>query len=162
MDRQNTTLDDISGVIGFTPTLKLSAWYGATNNLYVPESAADSPVLVRLLGEDLAQRLCVAFPREFLAIPRLSTYDDESLRYRIATLLMTGLSTRQVSKFEQISERRVQQICRELEREGVIEPIGPQKLSGKEVEFVRKRVRRNDVEKALAKNAVGNSVARKV
>ena len=50
MEQQNTTLDDISSVIGFSPTLRLSAWYGNGNNLYIPDRVEDGQVLVLLLG----------------------------------------------------------------------------------------------------------------
>lgn len=124
MDIRNTTLDDISGVIGFTATLRLSAWFGANNNLYVPEIVEDEHLLVRLIGRSAAERMAVAFPREHLAIPRPTSYEEDARRWRIATLLERGLSTRQVSVFEKIGERRVQQICRELEVAGLIAPVG--------------------------------------
>ena len=124
MELQNTTLDDIAGVIGFTPTLRLSAWFGAGNNLYVPEVVEDGQILVRLLGRPNAERLAAAFPCEHLAIPRLTVYEEESRRLRVALMLSSGHSTRQVASFERMSERRIQQLCRELETAGLIAPIG--------------------------------------
>lgn len=124
MELRNTTLDDIAGVIGFTPTLRLSAWFGAGNNLYVPEVVEDDQVLVRLLGRQNAERMAEAFPCEHLAIPRLTVYEEDSRRLRIAMMLSSGQSTRQVASFERMTERRVQQICRELETAGLIAPIG--------------------------------------
>ena len=124
MDIRNTTLDDISGVIGFTATLRLSAWFGAGNNLYVPEVVEDGQLLVRLIGRRAAERMAEAFPREHLAIPRPTSYEEDLRRWRIATMLDKNISTRQVSVFEKIGERRVQQICRELETAGLIRPVG--------------------------------------
>lgn len=124
MDMRNTTLDDIAGVIGFTPTLRLSAWFGAGNNLYVPEIVEDGQVLVKLLGRKSAERMAEAFPCEYLAIPRLTVYEEDSRRLRVAMMLSSGQSTRQVASFERMSERRVQQLCRELETAGLIAPIG--------------------------------------
>ena len=124
MDIRNTTLDDIAGVIGFTATLRVSAWFGAGNNLYVPEVVEDDQLLVRLIGRSAADRMAEAFPREHLAIPRPTSYEEDLRRWRIATLLERGFSTRQVSGFEKLSERRVQQICRELETAGLIRPVG--------------------------------------
>lgn len=124
MEIKNTTLDDIAGVIGFTATLRLSAWFGAGNNLYVPEDVEDDQLLVRLIGLSAAKRMAEAFPREHLAIPRPTSYEEDSRRWRIAMLLERGLSTRQVSVFEKLGERRVQQICRELEAAGLIRPVG--------------------------------------
>lgn len=127
MELRNTTLDDIAGVIGFTATLRLAAWFGGGangNNLYVPEKVEDDQLLVRLIGRSAAERMARAFPREWLTVPRPTSYDDDLRRWRIATLLERGMSTRQVASFEKISERRVQQICRELEVAGLIKPVG--------------------------------------
>lgn len=126
--QKNTTLDDIAAVIGFSATLRLSAWFGNGNNLYVPDTVEDGQVLVRLLGRSAAERLTQAFGREHLAVPRLASYEEDVRRKRIGSLLEGGFSTRQVSQFERISERRVQQICRELEVAGLITPVGPAKL----------------------------------
>lgn len=135
MDIRNTTLDDISGVIGFTATLRLSAWFGAGNNLYVPEVVEDGQLLVRLIGRRAAERMAEAFPREHLAIPRPTSYEEDLRRWRIATMLDKNISTRQVSVFEKIGERRVQQICRELETAGLIRPVGgPEEKSDKKRE----------------------------
>ena len=127
MDIQNTTLDDIAAVIGFSATLRLSAWFGNGNNLYVPDTVEDGQVLVRLIGRSAAERLTQAFGREHLAVPRLVVYEEDVRRKRIASLLEGGFSTRQISQFDRISERRVQQICRELEVAGLITPVGPAK-----------------------------------
>lgn len=127
MDIQNTTLDDIAAVIGFSATLRLSAWFGNGNNLYVPDTVEDGQVLVRLIGRSAAERLTKAFGREHLAVPRLAAYEEDVRRKRIASLLEGGFSTRQISQFDRISERRVQQICRELEVAGLITPVGPAK-----------------------------------
>lgn len=127
MEQQNTTLDDISAVIGFSPTLRLSAWYGNGNNLYIPDRVEDGQVLVLLLGRSAAERLSQAFPGEHLAVPRLTAYEEDVRRQRIGSLLENGFSTRKISQFERISERRVQQICRELEMAGLIAPVGPAK-----------------------------------
>lgn len=127
MDIQNTTLDDIAAVIGFSATLRLSAWFGNGNNLYVPDTVEDGQVLVRLIGRSAAERLTQAFGREHLAVPRLAAYEEDVRRKRIASLLEGGFSTRQISQFDRISERRVQQICRELEVAGLITPVGPAK-----------------------------------
>ena len=127
MEQQNTTLDDISSVIGFSPTLRLSAWYGNGNNLYIPDRVEDGQVLVLLLGRSAAERLSNAFPGEHLAVPRLTSYEEDVRRQRIGSLLESGFSTRKISQFERISERRVQQICRELEQAGLIAPVGPEK-----------------------------------
>ena len=125
MDRTNTTLDDIAAVIGFSATLRLSAWYGNGNNLYVPNNVEEGQVLVLLIGRSAAQRLTEEFGGGHLAVPRIVSYEEDCRRQRVATLLTRGFSTREVSRFEKVSERRIQQICRELEQCGIIAPVGP-------------------------------------
>lgn len=127
MEQKNTTLDDIASVIGFTPTLRLSAWYGNGNNLYIPDRVEEGQVLVLLLGRSAAERLSQAFPGEHMAVPRLTAYEEDVRRQRIGSLLESGFSTRKISQYERISERRVQQVCRELETAGLIAPVGPAK-----------------------------------
>lgn len=138
MAQQNSTLDDIAAVIGFTATLRLAAWYGNTNTLYVPAVVEDDQVLVRLIGRPAAERMAEAFPAEYLAVPRMTAYEEEERRSRIGRLLEKGFSMREVTKFERVGERRVQQICRELEQAGLIEPIGPERpRKGKHAKSVR-------------------------
>ena len=124
MDHRNTILDDISSVIGFTLTLRVAAWFGNTNSLYVPQTVEEGQLLVMLIGRRPAEKLTEAFPGEWLAVPRLTAYEEDERRHRIALLLTRGFSTREVSKIERMSERRVQQLCRELEVAGVIPPVG--------------------------------------
>lgn len=124
MDLRNTTLDDMATVIGFSATLRLSAWYGHGNTLFVPLQVEEGQVLVTLLGMPAATRLTQAYPGEHIYIPRITQYEEDVQRHRIAKMLEKGFSTREVSRHERMSERRVQQICRELETAGLILPVG--------------------------------------
>lgn len=128
---QNTTLDDISAVIGFTATARLSAWYGDGNNLFIPLTVEEGQVLVVLIGRSAAERLTLEFGGSHLAVPRISTYEEDMRRQRICAMLRKGFSTREVSRHERMSERRVQQICRELETAGLMAPVGPAKSTRK-------------------------------
>lgn len=127
MAARNNTLDDIASVIGMTPTLVLAAWYGGSasgSSLFVPERVEEGQVLVKLIGRSAAERMAAAFPGEHLAVPRPVAYQNELRRSQIATLLTNKFTTRQVASFLEMSEKRVQQICRELEVEGLIAPVG--------------------------------------
>lgn len=139
MEHRNTTLDDVASVIGFTLTLRLAAWFGDGNNLYVPPVPKEDHMLVKLLGKRPAELLAEAFPGEWLAIPRLTAYEEEERRRRVALFLTRGCSTREVARLERMSERRIQQICRELEVAGVIPPIGRDKTQDEAAAVVRKR-----------------------
>ena len=130
MEMKNSTLDDISAVIGFTATLRLSAWFGDLGNLYVPESVDEDHILVKLLGKNTAERLVREWPKKFLSIPRLTAYEEDSQRRFIGYLLARNASPREIGCLLRKSERRVQQICRELEAAGLIPVIAPRKRAG--------------------------------
>ncbi len=127
MELQNTTLDDISSVIGFSATARLAAWYGNGSNLFVPLTVDDGQVLVGLIGRVCAERLTLEFGGTHLAVPRIAAYEEDIRRQRIHALLVKGFSTREVARYERMSERRVQQICREMEVIGLMAPVGPAK-----------------------------------
>jgi len=124
LDRPNTILDDIAPVAGFSATLRISAWYGDASPLYVPATVAEHQILVRLLGQSAAQRMAQEFGGEYLAIPKVSSYDEDRRRHKVAVLAARGFSMREIARMTELSERRVQQICRELEHSGIIAPLG--------------------------------------
>ena len=125
MELRNTTLDDISAVIGFSATLRLVAWFGDGSNLYVPNTAEEGHLLVRLIGLPAAARLCEAWPGEHLSVPRLRDHEDDLRKRFVARMIEKGFGTREIAGMQRISERRVQQILRELELAGLVQPAGP-------------------------------------
>ena len=50
LDIKNTTLDDVAAVIGFSATLRLSAWLGDSHPVYIPAVAEAGQLLTRLIG----------------------------------------------------------------------------------------------------------------
>ena len=131
MDIKNTTLDDISAVIGFSATLRLAAWFGDGSNLYIPKVLEEGHLLVKLIGNSAAKKLSEEWGSETLSIPRLRNYEDDVKRRTIGRMLERGFGWREISVFMRMSERRVQQICRELEAAGLINVVAPLKASGK-------------------------------
>jgi hypothetical protein len=130
MSLRNTTLDDLAAVVGFTATLRISAWY-ANTNLWVPQKLDAEHPLAKLIGESAAKRLSQEWGGSFLSVPRLKNYEDDERRRIIARMLESGISTNEIAAFVRLGERRVQMICRELEVEGLLEPVGPAKSSQK-------------------------------
>lgn len=133
MELRNTTLDDIASVIGFSATLRLVAWFGDGNNLYVPVAPEEGQLLTKLIGITAARRLCETWPGEHLAVPRLRDHEDDVRKRLVARLLEKGFSTREIAGLQRVSERRVQQICRELEAAGLVAPVGPAKAQPRAV-----------------------------
>lgn len=131
MDIRNTTLDDVAAVIGFSATLRLAAWFGDGGNLYVPETVTEQQVLSRLIGFSAARLLSQQWGGEHLALPRLRAYEDDVLRRMVGRMLEKNFSSREVAVHMRISERRVQQIARELEQAGLIDVVLPKKAEKK-------------------------------
>lgn len=142
MKTHKTTLEDICAVIGFTATLRLAAWFGdGTSNLYVPQKVEEGMLLCRLIGEPAARRMVAEWPGENVAVPMLRDYEDDMRKRFVGRMLEQGFGTREISGKMRMSERRVQQICRELELAGLIRVVGgpsrgkspakaPEKLQG--------------------------------
>ena len=127
MELENTTLDDLSAVIGFSATLRLSAWFGDGGNLYIPGEASEGQLIPRLIGLPAARRLSEEWGNEHIAIPRLRSYEVDVRRRLVGRMLEKGFGTREIAVHTRISERRVQQICRELELAGLIDVVLPEK-----------------------------------
>lgn len=138
MELRNTTLDDVAGVIGFSATLRLAAWFGDGGNVYVPEKVEPGQVLVKLVGLGAAQRLCDEWGGEHLALPRLRAYEDDVRRRMIGRMLEHKFSTREVAMHMRMSERRIQQIARELEVAGLIDVVLPTREKSQENERGKK------------------------
>ena len=127
MELKNTTLDDLSAVIGFSATLRLAAWFGDGSNLYVPTQVTVEQLLSRLIGLSNAQRLSAEWGGEHIAIPRLKDYEDDVRKRIVGRMFEKNFGTREIAGHMRMSERRVQQICRELEMSGLIPVQGPRK-----------------------------------
>lgn len=129
LDHSKTTLEDIAAVVGLTATLRLSAWFGdGTSNAYVPQLAEEGQLLVRLIGLPAAKALSKEWGGEHLAVPRLRDYEDDMRKKAIGRMFEKGFGSREIAAHLRISERRVQQICRELEVAGLIAIVGPREL----------------------------------
>lgn len=151
MELKNTTLDDLAAVIGFTPTLRLAAWFGGRGNLYIPDKCEEGQLLVKLIGMSAAKKLTEEWGLEHIAVPRLSAYEEDERKRNIGWLLERGATTREISRQMLMSERRVQQICRELEVAGLIQIVTPKTASN----FDRRKAPRTGAKNA-GENALEN------
>lgn len=147
MELQNSTLDDIAAVIGFSAALRLSAWFGDCGNLYVPANAEDGQLLVKLIGLSAAARLSAEWGQQHVAVPRLRAYEDDLRKRRIGRCLEKGFGYREIAGMERISQRRVQQIAEELTRLGLLLEKPPGKSP------LEKASSKNPPEKAPLENA---------
>jgi hypothetical protein len=108
-----TTLGDISTVIGYDATRSLHAWF-AGRSLYVPlQPEADHPLAI-LLGLATFRFLVGAYAGEMLKIPTEAAENWAFRDRRIAEMLAAGQTAADVATQVDLSERRVQQIRDEL------------------------------------------------
>lgn len=89
---ENSMLDDISAVIGFTATLRLSAWYGDRGNLYIPSNTEEGHPLTKLLGVSVAKRLSKEWGGTHISVPRLTGYEEDGQKRFIGEMLARGCS----------------------------------------------------------------------
>jgi hypothetical protein len=117
---QASNLDDVAGVIGYTATRILSAWY-AGRSLYVPGRARDDHPLARLIGPAALRALVREFASIQVAIPPEAEDDRFRRDRRIAAALVAGQTAKQIADNESLTVRRVEQIRAELVSSGWLE-----------------------------------------
>lgn len=129
MQLRNTTLDDLSAIIGFTATARLAAWFGG-RNLYVPEQAIPDSVLASLVGMSAAKRLSAEFGLEWVAVPSLGVALRDSRYAKICDLMKRDVPLHKIAEQMGMGLRRVQQLRVEFEAIGLL----PTREEGKSLE----------------------------
>ena len=129
MEIKNTTLDDLAAVIGFSATLRLSVWFGDRGSLYIPNCTSESQFLAKLIGLPAATALSNAWGREHVSVPGMRQYQNDVVRRDIGEMFEHGLSSRKIAKQKGMTQRRVQQICRELECAELISIVAPETVA---------------------------------
>jgi len=140
MELKNTTLDDLASVIGFSATIRLAAWFGDRGNVYIPNKCEEGQLLVKLIGMSAAKKLTEEWGHQHMSIPRISQYEDDLVKREIGRLLEHHMATREIANSKRMSERRIQQICRELELAGLIAIVAPDKAAGQSGKKCRENV----------------------
>ena len=118
-DLRNTTLDDIAGVIGFTATVRLAAHYGG-RDLHVPINVSSEHPVAKLIGENRMGYLNREWAGQRLSVPSLGVVECEVRAGRVLSLLLAGMSTSQSANLTGLTDRRVQQLKRDYQSEGLL------------------------------------------
>ncbi|MQR02344.1 hypothetical protein [Glaciimonas soli] len=119
MERPNTNLDDIANVIGFSATLRITAWFGGSN-LYIPGHAYEQHAVAKLIGLAAFKRLVEEWGNEHLTIP-INRADEVDRRNRhISDLMVRGMGAKEIAFETGLHERRIQQLRRQLEESGLV------------------------------------------
>lgn len=119
----NSVLDDIGGVIGYTPTRKLALAFGG-RRLSVPHIVRDGHPLAVLIGLPAFRALVREFSGVDLFLPTAG--DDDRFRRDlvIAERLAAGATSADIALEMAISVRRVEQIRCDLGASGWIRYSG--------------------------------------
>jgi hypothetical protein len=115
---KNTMMDDICAVIGLNATLHLVAWVGG-ENLYIPNKLDKNHLLSKLIGLDIALRLCNEWPSQIIQVPTFRAFEDLQKRKQIVRMFEMGFCVSEISTNFNMTTRRVEQICREFEAVGL-------------------------------------------
>lgn len=128
MQIKNTTLDDLSALIGFSATVRFAMWFGNRDHkLWVPTLASEDHVIAKLVGVPAMSRLVEEFGGEHLSVPSLHGVFVEGRNALIRDRFLAGVGSREISLETGLTERRVQQIRREFETLGILPLILPEK-----------------------------------
>lgn len=116
---QPSIIDDIGAIIGVSATMRLMALFGGTK-LYIPETIrADHPI-AHGIGSTAAAQLSNHFAREHIDLPEGEEFMRLHRVRRVASLLRTGMSPRDVGMLVGVSTRQAGNYRAEAERLGLL------------------------------------------
>jgi len=114
MDAKNTTHEDLAQIIGFTATVRLSAYFGG-KNMTVPKNVSEKTVLAKLIGMSAARMLSAEYGGERFAVPTMHLAEVELRNARVLEQLREGVSTDKIAANAGLTQRRVQQLRLQFE-----------------------------------------------
>lgn len=117
----NTTLDDLSAVIGFSATVRLVSHYGG-RDLHVPAEVSELHPVAKLIGVSRMRHLVNVWPEERVSVPTLATIRQEIRHATVLRLMLHGIDEHTIAAMTDLGHRRVLQLKREFEREGLLTP----------------------------------------
>ena len=106
---QNSTLDDISAVVGFTATVALAARYGG-KNLHIPLQTSGEHPIAKLAGISVMERLVQNWGGKSLAIPTLNCVEISLRNERVTQMLQAKTPHKTIAKMTGLSLRRITQL----------------------------------------------------
>jgi hypothetical protein len=119
---KNSLLDDISSVVGFSATVRLSAHYGG-RDLTVPLNISDKHPLAKLIGMSALNRLHAEWAGIRLAMPRLTIAEVEIRNAKILQKLLAGNSVENIAGETGLSNSRVRQLRKAFEADGILPQV---------------------------------------
>lgn len=125
MDVKNTTLDDLAPIVGFTATVRLTAYFGG-KNMTVPKHVSEKHVLAKLIGMSAARKLSDEYAGCRFWVPTLHVAEIELRNAKVLEQLRNLVSTDKIAASTGLTVRRVQQLRAQFETAGFL----PEILSG--------------------------------
>jgi len=119
MDTKNTLLDDISAVIGFTPTVLLASWFGGTQ-IRVVSKFDENHLVAKIIGVRAFERLVGTFGDTNIHIPKVAIHQRFLRWKRVHDLLLAGSSVNAIVEELGITIQHVHNIRRDLEDSGIL------------------------------------------
>lgn len=124
MDSRNTTLDDLAPIVGFTATIKLSAYYGG-KNITVPKQVSEKHAIAKVIGLSAAKMLANEYPGCQLWVPTLHVAEIEMRNAKVLERLRSGVGTDKIAAETGLTVRRIQQLRAQYESAGFLPEILP-------------------------------------
>jgi hypothetical protein len=118
-DLINSTLDDISSVIGFSATIRLAANYG-DRDVNVPNVVSELHPVAKLIGVSRMNALHANWQGDRIAVPSLKMVESEIRRAKILSLLLQGIGTYAIAEVMGLTDRRVYQLKKEFTEIGLL------------------------------------------
>lgn len=122
MDVKNTTHEDLAQIIGFSATIRLSAYYGG-KNMTVPKHVSERHVLAQLIGMSAAKLLSAEYAGVNFAVPTLNLAEVELRNAKVLGMFRQGASSDKIAATTGLSVRRVQQLRVQFEDLGWLPKI---------------------------------------
>lgn len=122
MRAQNSVLEDISAVIGFTATTRLVAIFGTDTgrNLLVPVVATEDHAIARAIGLPAARALSAEWGGQVLKLGAHADLHHARLVRAVANMIKGGMPTKDVAIVVGLSERQVRNLRTEAEDMGML------------------------------------------
>ncbi|HEY0877859.1 MAG TPA: hypothetical protein VGE10_05355 [Zeimonas sp.] len=120
--KSHSVMEDIGAEIGYTATTALVTWFGGAP-VYVPLTADEDHAMGKIIGMPAFRRLVAAFGGESFHVPESTATKATQRARRVARLLLAGRSEREIAAEEGVTERRVYQLRRQLQADGILEAI---------------------------------------
>lgn len=116
---QPSIIEDIGAIIGVSATMRLMALFGGTK-LHIPKTIrADHPI-AHVIGAAAAAQLATHFASEHIDLPEGEEFMRLHRVRRVASLLRTGMSPRDVGMLVGVSTRQAGNYRTEAERLGLL------------------------------------------